>query len=96
MNSIIFAIIIFLEIISYIIIFDVVLSWLTLFWLKIRPKFISDILDPIYKNIKKIIPTSFWPVDFTPIIVIMAIVFIKWALFILFPSVLVDVNNLMN
>jgi len=96
MTSIIFAIIIFLEIISYIIILDVILSWLTLFWLKIRPKFISDILDPIYKNIKKIIPTSFWPVDFTPIIVIMAIIFIKWALFILFPSVLIDVNNLMN
>jgi hypothetical protein len=26
----------------------------------------------------------------------MAIIFIKWALFILFPSVLIDVNNLMN
>lgn len=89
-------IIIFLEIVSYIIIFDVVLSWLTLFWLRIRPKFIADIIDPLYKTVKKIFPTTMWPVDFTPIIVIFAIIFIKWALYLIFPELLIEVNNLMN
>jgi len=89
-------IIIFLEIISYIIIFDVILSWLTLFWLRIRPKFIADIIDPLYKNVKKIFPTTIWPVDFTPIIIIFVIIFIKWALYLIFPELLTQVNNLMN
>ena len=94
--QIILAIIIFLEIISYIVIFDVILSWLMLFWLKFRPKFISDIIDPLYENIKKIIPTSIWPLDFTPIIVIFMLIFIRWALFIIFPELKIEINNLMN
>jgi len=49
----------FLEIIYYLIIFDVILSWLTLAGIKFRPKIIGDILNPIYKNVKKTIPTSF-------------------------------------
>jgi YggT family protein len=89
-------IIIFLEIISYIIIFDVIISWLTLLWINFRPKFIADIIDPIYKNIKKIIPTSMWPIDFTPIVVIFLLIFIKWTLFIIFPELQIEVNNLIK
>lgn len=96
MQQILLTVIIFLEILSYIVIFDVILSWLTLFWLKIRPKFIADIIDPLYKSIRKIIPTSIWPVDFTPIVIIVLIIFIKWALFIIFPELLTQVNNLMK
>ena len=83
------------QIIYYIIILDVILSWLTLFWLQIRPKFIADIIDPIYKNIKKIIPTSIWPVDFTPIVVIFTIIFIRWVLIIIFPDLANQAINLM-
>jgi len=93
--QILLAIMILFQIIYYIIILDVILSWLTLFWLKLRPKFIADIIDPIYKNIKKIIPTSIWPVDFTPIVVIFAIIFIKWALIIIFPDLANQAINLM-
>lgn len=94
--QILIAIVIFLEIISYIVIFDVILSWLTLFWLKFRPKFIADIIDPIYSSVKKIIPTSFWPLDFTPIVIILLLLFLKWALFIIFPELQLEINNLMN
>ena len=94
--QILIALIIFLEIMSYIIIFDVILSWLTLFWLKFRPKFIADIIDPLYKNVKKYIPTTIWPVDFTPIVIIILLIFIKWVLFIIFPELQTEVNNLMN
>ncbi|MDD2871340.1 MAG: YggT family protein [Candidatus Gracilibacteria bacterium] len=94
--QILLAIIIFLEIISYLIIFDVILSWLILFGLNLRPKFLADIIDPIYKNIRKIIPTTFGPLDFTPIVAIILIIFIKGALYIVFPNLLVEVSNLMN
>lgn len=87
-------IIILLEIVSYIVIFDVILSWLILLWINFRPKFIADIIDPLYKNIKKIIPTSIWPFDFTPIVIILLLMFIKGALYIVFPELQIEVNNL--
>ncbi|MGB2110775.1 MAG: hypothetical protein ACPHY8_02405 [Patescibacteria group bacterium] len=46
--ELLFAIYILLEIMQYIIFADVILSWLTLFGLNIRPKFLADIIDPIY------------------------------------------------
>ena len=94
--KILLAIIIFLEILSYIVILDVVLSWLTLLGLRFRPKIIADIIDPLYKNVRKYIPTRFWPLDFTPIVVILLLLFIKWALFIIFPELRVEVDNLLN
>ena len=87
---------ILIEIMSYIVIFDVILSWLTLFWLKFRPKFIADIIDPLYKNVRKFIPTTMWPIDFTPIVIIILLIFIRWLLFIVFPELQIEVNNLMK
>lgn len=93
LDTLFVAIIIFLELIFYIVFIDVILSWLTLFRLNFRPKFIADIIDPIYKFIKSLIPTSFWPLDFTPIILIMFIYFIKWIIVILSPSAFNIINN---
>ncbi len=93
---ILMALIIFIEIVSYIVIFDVILSWLMLFWLRFRPQFVADIIDPLYENVKKIIPTTIWPVDFTPIVVILLLIFIRWALFIIFPELQVEASNLLN
>lgn len=90
------AIIVLIEIISYIVIFDVILSWLPLIWINFRPKFIADIIDPLYKSVKRIIPTAIWPFDFTPIVIILLLIFIKGGLYIVFPELLVEVNNLMN
>jgi len=83
---IILAFLIFLRILSYLIILDIILSWLSLLWLKLRPKFLADIIDPIYNSIKKIIPTTIGPLDFTPIVVYMFIFFITWLIFGLFPE----------
>lgn len=94
--QILIALVIFLELISYIVIFDVIISWLQLVWIRFRPRFIANIIDPIYLIIRKVIPTGFWPFDFTPIIVILWVYFIKWALFILFPQLPFEINNLMN
>lgn len=78
---------IILEIISRMLLFDVILSWLSLFWLKIRPKFLSDIMDPIYIRIKKVFPTTIWFFDFTPIILIIILIFLKWILIFIFPEI---------
>jgi len=94
--QIILALFIFLDIIMYFVFFDVILSWLTLLWIRFRPEFLSVVLTPIYTNIKKIIPTSFWPVDFTPIVVILFIYFIKWILVLIFPDIMWEINSLLK
>lgn len=94
--QILIAIVIFLQILFYTIIIDVILSWLAIIWLQIRPKFIADIIDPIYKKIKSVIPTSIWPLDFTPIVVIIFITFLQWFIYILFPEVQRELFDLLN
>ena len=96
MTTIIFTLLIFFELIYYIIIIDIILSWLILFKIRFRPKFISNILDPLYSFIKKTIPTTFWAFDFTPIIVIVFLLFIRWLLLYLFPEVQTQILNLIN
>lgn len=75
--TLIFSVIVLVLIfIKYILFFDIILSWLTMFWVNFRPEFISSIMDPIYKFIKSKIPTSIWPIDFSPIIIIIIIMFL--------------------
>ncbi len=76
MQIIILTILIFLNIIQLVIFLDIILSWLILFWIRIRLKFVQDILSPIYGTIKKTVPTTFGAFDFTPIIVLLIIMFV--------------------
>ncbi len=71
-----FTIIIFLKLIVYIIIFDIIISWLHLFWVRFRPEFVANIIDPMYSTVRKYIPTTIWPIDFTPIVILLIIQFI--------------------
>jgi len=64
------------------------------FWFKFRPKFLADVIDPLYKYVRKIIPTSIWPIDFTPIVIIILIFFLRWVLFIVFPELQLEASNL--
>jgi YggT family protein len=76
MWTLISTIIIFLHLFYYLIIIDIILSWLSLALPNIRPKFIANLIDPIYNSIKKVVPTTIWWLDFTPIIVILFITFL--------------------
>lgn len=87
MNTILVALLLLIDIIKYFIILDVILSWLVLFWLNIRPKFIWMIMDPLYKKVKETIPSTFWALDFTPIILIFILFFIKGLIFAIEPSI---------
>lgn len=96
MTTILLAILLLTDIIKFIIIIDIILSWLTLFGLNIRPRFVADIIDPIYKSIKNIIPTSFWPIDFTPIIILFLLIFMKWLVYSSDPNIAsyyLDITN---
>ena len=96
MITIIFTLLIFLELIMYIVIIDIVLSWVSLLGFKWRPQFIASVIDPLYTKIKSIIPTSLGPVDFTPIIIFIGITFIKGLLFMMFPEAQVQFHSLMQ
>ena len=69
-------ILIFFKIFYWLIIIDIILSWISLISPNIRPKFLADLIDPIYSVIKKYIPTTIWGLDFTPIIILLVISFI--------------------
>jgi len=96
MITILLALIIFLQFIEYIVIFDIILSWLSLVGLKFRPKFMADILNPIYSWVQKYIPTRFWAFDFTPIIIILLLAFIRGLIVMSVPEVQVTLNQLLN
>lgn len=74
------ALIYFLQFIYIFIFIDIIFSWLSVLWLRYKPKFITDILAPIYSWIKNLLPTNIWPLDFTPIILIFFIIFLSWLL----------------
>lgn len=76
MVTIFLAIVIFLDIIFYIIVFDIILSWLNLAGIRFRPIFVARIVDPLYGFVRKYIPTRFGMFDFTPMIIIFSIIVI--------------------
>lgn len=89
MINIIFWLYIFFDILGLLIYIDVILSLLQIFQINIRPKFLENILDPIYEFIKKNIPTSIWVFDFTPMITIFILHILKIVLLVFFP----ELNN---
>jgi len=96
MTTILLALVIFLELIEYIVIFDIILSWLTLLGLRFRPKFLQDVLGPLYWFVQKYIPTRFGAFDFTPLIVIIALMFIRGLIIMYFPEVQIELTQLLS
>ncbi len=94
MTFILTALVIVFHLIKYLIFADIILSWLTLLWLKIRPEFIASILDPIYKGIKWKIPTTIWPLDFTPIVILILMEVLIMFIYGLDANVYHQINNL--
>lgn len=84
------------DVLKYIIIFDVILSWLTLLWLNIKPKILKDITDIFYKRIKKYLPTVFGPFEFTPFIAILVLIFIQQIIILIDPNSYIYYRSLLN
>lgn len=94
MTTILLWIVIFLEFLQYLIFFDIILSWLSLAGIRFRPKFLSDIIDPLYRGVKKYIPTTFWMFDFTPIIIIIILIFCINLIYMNVPEVFQTIQSL--
>lgn len=88
MTEMIFSLYIFLQIFYLLVIVDVIISWISVFMGRsVRPQFISSLLDPVYIFIKKHIPTTFGPFEFTPIIILFIIWFLQIILLSFFPEI---------
>ncbi len=96
MTFILSALAILFHLIKYLIFADIILSWLTLLWLKARPGFIATILDPIYAGIKAKVPTTIWPLDFTPIVVLIFMELLILFIYGLDWNVKILLNNLFS
>ena len=84
---------VFAQLLIYIIIFDVIISWLAIFWVRIRPQFLADLIDPLYKFIREYLPTRFGPVDFTPIVFVIVLGLIQLMIFSHFPQIPAQLPN---
>lgn len=80
---------IFLSILRWIVIFDVILSWSALFGFRIRIPFVRSLLDPLYRFIRAHFPVSFSGLDFAPIVLLLGIFVAEWGIIRLVPSVTV-------
>jgi len=87
MTILLFSLFTFLNIITWIIFLDVILSWGTLIGIHFRPKFIQAITLPLYETVRRFIPSSFSGIDFAPIIVYIIIIFIQSLLISIDPSI---------
>ncbi len=88
MIELIFWVYVFLQILYLLVILDIILSWVSIFmWKNVCPQFLINLLRPIYTFIKKHIPTTFWPFEFTPFIVLIAISFLQHIFLIYFPEI---------
>ncbi len=61
----------FFRALSWIIIIDVILSWLSLLGLRIVIGPLVSITQPLYAMVRKILPTTIGVIDITPIILIL-------------------------
>lgn len=88
MTIILFSILIFLSLVQWMILIDVILSWLSLIGVYFRPKFIQAITTPLYETVRRYIPSSFSGIDFAPIIVFIAIEFMAKLIITIDPGIL--------
>lgn len=96
MDSIFLIIYIFFDLLYWLIIIDIILSWLNLTWINFKIKFIESILNPIYERIRNTVSTTFWIFDLTPIILIIFIIFIKEIIRLNNPEIIIFYNNFFN
>ena len=87
MTIIVFSFLLFLSLLEWIVLFDVILSWTTLLGIRWRPRFIQAIVIPLYGYVRRFIPTAFGGIDFAPIVIFLAIELLTKFLIFLDPNV---------
>ena len=96
MQNFLMLILVLIDLMFIIIFIHIVLSWMQILWVKIKIKFIDSILEPIYKKIKNIIPTTIWPFELAPAIVIVILLFVQIFIANYDPVLFTNYKNLIN
>lgn len=96
MIIIFFALYLSLQITYYIVFLDIILSWVAILFWDIRPAWLKDFVNSLYKWIKKIIPTNLWMFEFAPMIIIILVQILQWFVVLLEPDVLKLILNINN
>ncbi len=94
MTTFFLGIYIFLQILSLLIVLDIILSWIIIFVWDFRPVWFKDLVENFYLWVKKIIRTNFWPFEFAPMIILFLIWFLQWVLLYLSPELLKFLSSL--
>lgn len=89
MNPIFFLIVGILDLVFWLIVISVIASWLVAFGvLNTRNPLIGrlyealySITEPIYRMVRKIIPTTFGGIDIAPVVIILLIQFLQYSVF---------------
>ena len=73
MDFIFFPIYIFVELLLWLIYIEVFLSLLSLLGIFVAIPFVSSIVQPMFEAIARVLPTRFMGLDFSPIVLVLAI-----------------------
>lgn len=82
---------VFLELFKWVVFADIVLSWLSLFGLHIVIPLFHDILAPVYSAVYKYFPVRLGMLDFSSLIILLAIQFLELLILRFFPGVILHI-----
>lgn len=96
MENILLVFYVLTELLYIFIIINIIFSWINILWWNFKINFINSILDPIYENIKKIIPTVIWPFEIAPLILIIILSIFQLIIYKIDPNVLSTYKNIIK
>lgn len=96
MFTILLVIYIVADLMIFLVIAHIILSWLNILWVNIKIWFIDSILEPIYTRIKNSIPTNFWPFEFAPAIFILFLIIIQNFIVAYDSSIYINYKQIIN
>lgn len=88
MTIFLFAAIIFLSLIQWVVFIDAILSLVSLLGIHFRPVWIQQITVPLYQAIRRIVPTQTRGLDFAPMLVFILIELMTNMILRIDPSIL--------
>ncbi len=91
MDIIILPFFVFLEICKWIIILDIILSWLPLFGIQIIIPFFHAALKPVYDVVYKYLPVQFGGLDFSSFIILLVIQILEALILQKFPAIILNI-----
>lgn len=96
MNYILLVLLIIIDLFKIMIFIHIIFSWLNVIWVKFKIDFIDSILEPIYERIRNTIPTTIWPFDISPVILLLFIFFTQGLIKLYDIETFINYKNIIN